>query len=93
MRRSVSVQHLNGAASTCNCGAQECAAVDSVVGFGSETLLTRKGQTAWPLRTPMRYELYNENWVTITLFDANHCPGAVMCVLSCFDSLSTQVGA
>lgn len=32
------------------------------------------------MNTPTTIELQNEKKVTITLFDANHCPGAVMCV-------------
>ncbi|KAJ7202297.1 beta-lactamase-like protein [Mycena pura] len=31
-----------------------------------------------PLNTPTKIELTNDEWVTVTLFDANHCPGAVM---------------
>ncbi|KAJ7474010.1 beta-lactamase-like protein, partial [Mycena latifolia] len=31
-----------------------------------------------PLNTPTEIELSNDESVTITLFDANHCPGAVM---------------
>ncbi|KAJ7178715.1 beta-lactamase-like protein [Mycena crocata] len=31
-----------------------------------------------PLNTPTEIELANDEQVTITLFDANHCPGAVM---------------
>ncbi|KAF7353690.1 hypothetical protein MVEN_01053900 [Mycena venus] len=31
-----------------------------------------------PLNTPTEIELANDESVTITLFDANHCPGAVM---------------
>ncbi|KAJ7138135.1 hypothetical protein C8R44DRAFT_868466 [Mycena epipterygia] len=31
-----------------------------------------------PLNTPTKIELSNDESVTITLFDANHCPGAVM---------------
>ncbi|KAI0772235.1 hypothetical protein BC629DRAFT_1715711 [Irpex lacteus] len=31
-----------------------------------------------PLNTPYRHELSNDNWITITLIDANHCPGSVM---------------
>ncbi|KAJ7708238.1 hypothetical protein B0H17DRAFT_453111 [Mycena rosella] len=33
---------------------------------------------ALPLNTPTELELSNDESVTITLFDANHCPGAVM---------------
>ncbi|KAJ7057047.1 beta-lactamase-like protein, partial [Mycena amicta] len=33
---------------------------------------------ALPLNTPTEIELSNDDFVTITLFDANHCPGAVM---------------
>ncbi|KAJ7243370.1 beta-lactamase-like protein, partial [Mycena haematopus] len=31
-----------------------------------------------PLNTPTEIELANDEVVTVTLFDANHCPGAVM---------------
>ncbi|KAJ7154125.1 hypothetical protein C8R46DRAFT_1041872 [Mycena filopes] len=31
-----------------------------------------------PLNTPTKIELANDEFVTVTLFDANHCPGAVM---------------
>ncbi|KAJ7020326.1 beta-lactamase-like protein, partial [Mycena alexandri] len=31
-----------------------------------------------PLNTPTEIELANDESVTVTLFDANHCPGAVM---------------
>ncbi|KAJ3532022.1 hypothetical protein NM688_g7488 [Phlebia brevispora] len=31
-----------------------------------------------PLRTPTRFELSANNYMTITALDANHCPGAVM---------------
>ncbi|KAF7309339.1 DRMBL domain-containing protein [Mycena indigotica] len=31
-----------------------------------------------PLNTPTKIELTNHDTVTVTLFDANHCPGAVM---------------
>ncbi|KAJ7926200.1 beta-lactamase-like protein [Mycena leptocephala] len=35
-------------------------------------------QRPLPLNTPTEIELANDESVTITLFDANHCPGAVM---------------
>src|ERR1700741_4418772 len=38
------------------------------------------GQKALPLNTPTIFELDDEEQVTITLLDANHCPGAVMYV-------------
>ncbi|KAI0299686.1 hypothetical protein B0F90DRAFT_1727814 [Multifurca ochricompacta] len=31
-----------------------------------------------PLNTPTKIELYDNQTITLTLFDANHCPGAVM---------------
>ncbi|KII95048.1 hypothetical protein PLICRDRAFT_693326 [Plicaturopsis crispa FD-325 SS-3] len=31
-----------------------------------------------PLNTPTQFDLYDDESVTITLLDANHCPGAVM---------------
>ncbi|KAH9959524.1 hypothetical protein BGW80DRAFT_1183450 [Lactifluus volemus] len=31
-----------------------------------------------PLHTPTKIELCNNSTITLTLFDANHCPGAVM---------------
>ncbi|KZT27102.1 hypothetical protein NEOLEDRAFT_1131086 [Neolentinus lepideus HHB14362 ss-1] len=33
---------------------------------------------AIPLHTPTQLELNNDEKITVTLFDANHCPGAVM---------------
>ena len=31
-----------------------------------------------PLNTPTKIELSDNQAITLTLFDANHCPGAVM---------------
>ncbi|KAI5119407.1 hypothetical protein M0805_005950 [Coniferiporia weirii] len=33
---------------------------------------------ALPLGDPTKIEISNDDWVTITLIDANHCPGSVM---------------
>jgi Cft2 family RNA processing exonuclease len=44
-------------------------------------------QRPLPLETPTAVELDDSESVTITLFDANHCPGAVMYVC-CFIVLS-----
>jgi hypothetical protein len=49
-------------------------------------------QTPLPLNTPTRVELSAEETVVITLLDANHCPGAVMQVLSeVFDLIYNQL--
>ncbi|KAG6807546.1 hypothetical protein H0H93_001472, partial [Arthromyces matolae] len=50
--------------------------------LGSDGLLTYSGSRdlleTIPLHTPTKYELSEGETVTITSFDANHCPGAVM---------------
>ncbi|KAL5482499.1 hypothetical protein ACEPAI_9093 [Sanghuangporus weigelae] len=33
---------------------------------------------AMPLHVPTKVEISNNEWVTVTLIDANHCPGSVM---------------
>ena len=38
-------------------------------------------QKTLPLHTPTKIDLSGDEAVTITLLDANHCPGAVMQVL------------
>ncbi|KAF8886293.1 beta-lactamase-like protein [Infundibulicybe gibba] len=43
-----------------------------------DPLLCPDGTQPIPLNTPTRFELSGNEAVTITLIDANHCPGAVM---------------
>ncbi|SRR6266571_6087751 len=51
-------------------------------------------QKTLPLNTPTKIELSDNQTITLTLFNANHCPGAVMCFpcpfervkYACFDS-------
>ncbi|KAJ6610178.1 hypothetical protein B0H10DRAFT_2061638 [Mycena sp. CBHHK59/15] len=46
-----------------------------------------------PLNTPTQIELSNDESVVITLFDANHCPGAVMFLIEGAKALSAYPNA
>ncbi len=46
--------------------------------FHAETSCPSFTQRTLPLNTPTNIELSDNQIITLTLFDANHCPGAVM---------------